>query len=248
MQPGHHSPEWRVHNDGGLAVAKAFNVNQVQHLAEVFRQALERCDQAIRRDLGKHGILGRYRRCSGIVWRADRQFLCRENSQNRLALTFSVPINESVEHDAMQPGPHICVRREPVKRSTRPGNGFLNEIFGVLTVLGQLEGRTQQLPLVRQRVAFEPLRKLWTHPLNAVPAHPSRPPVRCPAIYHQSRRSNPAWFNLRVSSGSPPVRLKVGRARRRRSDGCLACWPRAGCPPRHPRAGRSGLVRDWPRS
>jgi len=92
----------------------------------------------------------------------------------------------------MQPGSHICIRREPVKRCTRPGNGFLNKIFGVLAVLGQLQRRAQQLSLVRQRVAFEPLRQLWTHPLKAVPAHdsPSRP-VPPPSTINHAGQTQP---------------------------------------------------------
>ncbi len=58
-----------------------------------------------------------------------------------------------------------------MKRGACPGDGFLNEIFSVLAVPGELKRRPQQLCLVRQGVALEPLRKLWTHPVMANLAH-----------------------------------------------------------------------------
>jgi hypothetical protein len=77
-----------------------------------------------------------------------------------------------------------------VKRCARFGNGFLNKIFGVLVVFGQLQRRAQQLSLIRERVAFETFRKLGGHPLIAIPVHLSALPSGAPAIYHQARRSN----------------------------------------------------------
>jgi hypothetical protein len=158
MQPGHHGPERRFHNCGRLAVAKALNINQVENLAELFWQVLERRDQAVGRNLGKRCVLGGYRGCTWVGSIAHRQLLDRGNAQHGLALPLPVTVYESVQQDPMQPGPDICVRSEPMKRRARSGNGFLNQVFGVLAVLGELQRRTQQLSLVRQRIALEPLR------------------------------------------------------------------------------------------
>jgi hypothetical protein len=67
-----------------------------------------------------------------------------------------------------------------VKRCARPGDGFLNEILGVLAVLCQLKRRPQQLRLIWQRIALEPFRKLRSHPVMDIPAHVFAPPVRRP--------------------------------------------------------------------
>jgi hypothetical protein len=178
MQPGHHGPQRGLHNCGGLAVAKAFNINEVEDLTKFFRQILEPCDQAVGRNLSEHGVFGRYRGRVEAKSLANGQLLDRWNAQQRLALSFPVTIYESVQQDAVQPGSDIRVRGEAVKRGASPHDGFLNEIFGILTVLGQLQRGPQQLGLVRQRIALEPFRKLRTHPHLALPAHLFAPPVR----------------------------------------------------------------------
>jgi hypothetical protein len=60
------------------------------------------------------------------------------------ALVFLVAIYEvGVEHDAMQPRFQIGARDKTVEAGAGTSNGILYEIFGILAVLGQLQGDPQ---------------------------------------------------------------------------------------------------------
>jgi hypothetical protein len=96
------------------------------------------------------------------------------DSKEWLAALFTVAVDEGVQHDAVQPGSQVCARSEPRIGRAGPQDRLLHQVLGVLAVPGHLQGGAQELPLVRNGLALELLRKRVRH-LSF--GHPGVPPV-----------------------------------------------------------------------
>jgi hypothetical protein len=175
VQPRHDSSERRIHNRRDLAVAEALGVNQVQDLPELSRQFGQGLYQLGVGYPRQRAILGggcRRRHDGGR--RAVLVLLDVIDGQDGLAALFTVAVDEGVQHNAVQPGSHVRAGSEPRIGGAGPQDCLLHQVLGVLAVPGHLQGGAQKLPLVRNGLALELLRKRGRH---FAFVHPGVPPV-----------------------------------------------------------------------